>query len=297
MLYNSLKYLIFLLFIYGLFACETPITLDQAEIQPEKSDLRLAFSVTEFSVGLNRIRFSIIDTNTGPIKAESVTVQTFYLEHGESEAPEDTRTAQYYEWPKPDTGIYGIETIFSKPGKWGIGVTVKNKSHTRLTSGHFTVKSKSVTPEIGKKIPTTDHTIIDSAHAVNQITSDPNPYMPFYQTKIADSIDSSKGTVIVFSSPAFCKTGTCGPQLEILKTLHPKFQKDLDFIHIEIYKNPHTLTGKIDESDINPVVSKWRLPSEPWTFITNRTGGLTHKFEGLVTTNELMDALAINYPH
>jgi len=295
--YNSLKYLIFLLAISGLFACERPITLDHAEIQPKESDLRLAFSVTEFSVGLNRIRFSLIDTKTGPVKAESVTVRTFYLEEGESETPADTRTAKYYEWPKPDTGIYGIETIFSKPGKWGIGVTVNNKNHTRLASSHFTVKDKSVTPEIGKKIPTTNHTIIDSDHAVNKITSDPNPYLPFYQTKIADSINSSKGTLIVFSSPAFCKTGTCGPQLEIIKNLHPKFQKDLDFIHIEIYKNPHTLAGKIDKSDINPIVSKWRLPSEPWTFVTNRTGALTHKFEGLVTMNELMDALVIDYPH
>ena len=76
MLYNSLKYLIFLLFIYGLFACETPITLDQAEMEPEKSDLRLAFSVTEFSVGLNRIRFSIIDTNTGPVSYTHLTLPT-----------------------------------------------------------------------------------------------------------------------------------------------------------------------------------------------------------------------------
>ncbi|MCL0105635.1 hypothetical protein M1N90_02615, partial [Dehalococcoidia bacterium] len=121
MLYNSLKYLIFLLVISGTFACERGITLNHPEVQHEESDLRLAFSVTEFSVGSNRIRFSLIDTKTGPIKAETVTVQTFYLEEGETKTPKDTQKAQYYVWPKPGTGIYGVETIFTESGKWGIG--------------------------------------------------------------------------------------------------------------------------------------------------------------------------------
>ena len=297
MLYNSLKYLIFLLVISGTFACERGITLNQPEVQHEGSDLRLAFSVTEFSVGSNRIRFSLIDTKTGPIKAETVTVQTFYLEEGETKTPKDTQKARYYLWPKPGTGIYGVETIFTEPGKWGIGVTVENNHYTRVASGHITVRDKSVTPEIGKIIPMMDHVIIDNDHAINHITSDLDPYLPFYQNKIADSVESNRGTVVMFSSPAFCKTGTCGPQLEIIKTLHPKFQKDLDFIHIEIYKNPHMLEGKIDKSDINPIVSKWNLPSEPWTFVANRSGILTHKFEGLVTAKELMEALVINSRH
>ena len=259
----------------------------------ENLNLRLAFSVTEFTVGLNRVRFGIIDPKTGPMKSMSVTAQTFYLGDGESEIPKDTQKARYYDWPQPGTGIYGIETSFDKPGKWGLGITIDTPESTRFASGYLTVKDKSNTPEIGNKIPTLNNLTLDDVKASNELTSDPDPYLPLYTTKITDSIDSDKSTLIVFSSPAFCKTGTCGPQLEIIKFLHPKFENEIDFIHIEIYKDPHKLSGKINKSDINPIVSTWNLPSEPWTFITDKSGKLTHKFEGLVTAGELNNAFEI----
>ena len=95
MLYNALRYLICFFVIPFIFACDktsvvTPSKLQQETITVDNSDnpqtnnskLRLAFSVTEFSVGTNRVRFSLIDPESGPLRSKNVIVQIFYLEEG-----------------------------------------------------------------------------------------------------------------------------------------------------------------------------------------------------------------------
>ena len=43
---------------------------------------------------------------------------------------------------------------------------------------------------------------------------------------------------------------------------------------------------------VNPIIDEWRLQSEPWVFIVNAEGNIAAKFEGLVTFEELEEALA-----
>jgi glutathione peroxidase-family protein len=39
-------------------------------------------------------------------------------------------------------------------------------------------------------------------------------------------------------------------------------------------------------------VAAWRLPSEPWTFVIDRTGRISQRFEGAVSPGELERAVA-----
>ncbi|GIT69223.1 MAG: hypothetical protein Ct9H300mP27_03270 [Chloroflexota bacterium] len=48
---------------------------------------------------------------------------------------------------------------------------------------------------------------------------------------------------VVFATPAFCVSATCGPQLEILTRLKEKYQDRVNFIHVEAFENPHLKEG------------------------------------------------------
>jgi glutathione peroxidase-family protein len=58
------------------------------------------------------------------------------------------------------------------------------------------------------------------------------------------------------------------------------------FIHQEIYKDNQVNKGSTSQ------VAAWRLPSEPWTFVIDRTGRISQRFEGAVSPGELERAVA-----
>ena len=61
--------------------------------------------------------------------------------------------------------------------------------------------------------------------------------------------------------------------------------KDLRFIHVEIYKDNDPTQG------LNRWVREWNLPSEPWTFLVGRDGRIKAKFEGALSAAELEQAV------
>jgi len=90
--------------------------------------------------------------------------------------------------------------------------------------------------------------------------------------------------VVIFSSPGFCVTQTCAPQLGEIQRLKAKFGPQASFVHVEIFKDPMTRTPY-------EAVTEWGLPSEPWTFMVDRQGNVAEKYEGPAPYTELEPAL------
>jgi hypothetical protein len=93
--------------------------------------------------------------------------------------------------------------------------------------------------------------------------------------------------VIAFATPAFCQTAICGPTLERIKEIAPA-HPGVDFVHVEVYTN----LDDPDNLEVVPSIIEWGLPTEPWIFVVDADGIVTHRFEGLVTAEELDAALA-----
>jgi len=93
--------------------------------------------------------------------------------------------------------------------------------------------------------------------------------------------------VVIFSTPSYCRTATCGPQLEIIKILKTEYAKRVNFVHVELYENPSQLEGDLSNAVLANSVIEWALPSEPWTFVMDSDGATSAKFEGFVTRAEL----------
>src|SRR5205814_5723020 len=109
-----------------------------------------------------------------------------------------------------------------------------------------------------------------------------------HQISIADAITQHRLTLVVFASPAFCTSRTCGPEVKAVQSLEPAYRDKLTFIHIEIYRDfvPDPSKRKLAQT-----VLDWRLQTEPWIFLVDAKGIIQTRFEGATATDELKSAL------
>ena len=110
---------------------------------------------------------------------------------------------------------------------------------------------------------------------------------------LSPSTTSVSPPLVVFSTPAYCQTATCGPQLDVIKQVKVEYADTMNFIHVEVYDNPHEIEGDLTNAVISPTVEEWGLPSEPWTFVIDSNGVIRAKFEAFTTREELDEALAL----
>jgi peroxiredoxin len=103
---------------------------------------------------------------------------------------------------------------------------------------------------------------------------------------IADALaPAQKPLVVLFATPALCTSATCAPELEAVQQLHSNYTEHANFIHVEIYQAP------FDQQRTAKTVDEWHLPSDPWTFIVDKTGIVRDRFEGAAPIEELEPAL------
>jgi hypothetical protein len=243
-------------------------------------------------VGPNRVVLGLIEPDAGPIVNARVQVSTFFIEGGLQEGPIETVDAQFREWPVFG-GVYTVGLEFDRAGTWGLVVDgVESEGATLQSTLAVTVRETSRTPAIGAAAPpSVTKTASDTAN-LGKITSDTDPDPELYATTIADALKAGRPLIVAFSTPAYCQTATCGPQLDVVKELKAQYRDRVSFIHVEMFDNPDEIQGDLSRARTVPAAAEWDLPSEPWTFVVDAEGLVAAKFEGFATRDELEDALA-----
>ena len=274
-------------------AVPTATQPDVATPTPEAAELRLLLASTDLAVGANRVVFALVASGSGPVRQQDgVRVQTFYLAPAGQEGPIETVAAKYREWGDTGRGAYTVQIEFDRPGDWGLGVSVQESGGAvSSASARVSVRERSLTPALGAPAPLTQSKILSSTTDMSELTSDAQPDSDLYRMTIAEAVASGKPLVVAFSTPAYCTTATCGPQLDVVKRLSESYSDRANFIHVEVYDNPHEIQGDLSNARIAPAVTEWGLPSEPWTFIVDADGLVAAKFEGFATRDELEQAL------
>jgi hypothetical protein len=103
---------------------------------------------------------------------------------------------------------------------------------------------------------------------------------------VAGSLHARAPFVLVFATPRYCTSRTCGPVVDVVDSVRRQFAKTgIRFIHVEIYKDNNPSKGE------NRWVRQWHLPTEPWIFLVGRDGRIKAKFEGAVSRGELARAV------
>jgi hypothetical protein len=149
------------------------------------------------------------------------------------------------------------------------------------------VRSRTRSPAIGSHAYASQTPTLASAHGkLSLLTTRVPPDRALLRYSIAGSLAAHVPFVVVFATPRFCQSRTCGPVVDVVDSVRRRpARTHIRFIHVEIYKDNNPAKGD------NQWVRQWRLPSEPWTFLVGGDGRIKAKFEGSVSRPELLAAI------
>ena len=255
--------------------------------------LQILMASTDLAVGENRVAFGLLRPGEGALKDADVELQTFFLADGEQLGPVQTLSPEFRPWPGGAGGAYIASAVFDRPGEWGLRAEVSAAGGSSLLAGsRVDVAETSATPAIGAPAPRSANKTAAGAGSLAQITSDTSPDADLYRKTIADALDEARPLLVAFATPAYCRTATCGPQLDAVKSLKNRHSERVSFIHVEVYDNPDEIRQNgISAARTSPIVEEWGLPSEPWTFVIDANGAIAAKFEGFADEDELDAAI------
>ena len=280
-------------------AIQQPADEAPPEDVSQSGELTGILATRELSVGTNRIAF-LLTSPGGLVKKPQATVSAIYFpDEGSSGLTRATTTAPFHLWPYGTRGNYVTELSFDQPGAWALEIEVSSDDgDSRTAHIPLRVRETSITPAIGAPVPLSKNKTVRDVADLKQLSSAYSLDPDMYQLTIADAVSNDKPLMVVFSSPAFCTTPTCGPQLEAVQALKGNYEGEVNFIHVEVYEN----IEEVQEGGLNigryvPAVWEWHLPenesylNESWVFVVDSDGRLFAKFEGFAATAELEAAL------
>ena len=256
---------------------QTPINQQTVETN---TDNNLIVISTDLNIGENRFVFAIIDNDQNPISIPNIKINLT-----NSNQTTTAYNARFEKWPSGKTGVYVSHPYFDISGTWNIKTTISPNNITLNTN--FIVATESKTPTIGEPAPKSTNKTRFSHPNLSEITSDIEPNLDLYTFTIKESVENSNPILLTFSTPGFCQTATCGPQVKIISDLSAKYKNDVNFIHVEIYDNPHELALHFAKRRIAPTVNEWGIFTEPFTFLIDKNGIVSAKYEGFATYSEI----------
>jgi hypothetical protein len=270
---------------------------------PETTDFAIIANPvsTEIAVGHDRLLVNIYNTQNQSLVSPDRPVELrFYDVASDPATPAFTADTAYLQILPPSIGLYRASVDFPHAGQWGLEAITTEADGSHLTGRMlFDVRESTTTPAIGAPAPSADTPTASTPDEVKAIATDPSPDPDFYRLSIADALAAGKPFLLIFATPAFCTSRTCGPALDIVKSVAADYKDKVNFINVEPYKLEQTDTGTLQlVTDPNtnypipvPAVEAYGLPTEPYIFVVDAAGKVTAKFEGVAGEDELRAAL------
>jgi hypothetical protein len=254
---------------------------------------------SELAVGKNRFLFTLVDTQNRLLAAPNVEAGAAFFDLGKNpEFPVGHAEGRFIWSIEGERGLYAAPAEFSRAGEWGVEVTATQRGKPdRSARVVFSVQEKALTPAIGAAAPQSSTPTATDANGIAAISTDSKPDPEYYRRSIAEAVRSGRPTLIVFATPLFCRSQTCGPTLDTVKSVAIPYRAQMNLVHVEPYELRYE-NGQhapvLDSSGQLQTVQAlrdWGLPSEPYVFVVNRNGLVSAKFEGVVGKDELVAAI------
>jgi hypothetical protein len=179
----------------------------------------------------------------------------------------------HFRAPAPGTYWLLAEPLGARPAIQGMGNVV--------------VRKHAATPAVGDEaVPSRTPTLASANGDVSKLTTRQPPDRALLRYSVADSLRAHAPFVLVFATPKFCASRTCGPVVDVVDEARKRLRDPaVRFIHVEIYEANDPALG------YNRWVREWRLPSEPWVFLVGADGRIEAKFEASLSVDELLGAI------
>ena len=247
---------------------------------------------SDLAVGKERLAFGVVSRDGPPLEAERATVRTYFLPpNSEGREARQTLTAEFLAWPTV-AGVFVAHPEFDVAGSWELEAELTTDDGTEVVaSSAFPVKETSSTPAIGEAAPTSVTPRVSDVGDLSLITTAGEPDPGLYTLSIHEALAENRPLVVLFATPAYCVSFTCGPQVKELSALKDKYGGRANFIHVEVFKDPHLIEGGRPTGGLVDTVEEWGLPTEPWTFVVDADGIVRAKFEQYTPASVLEAAL------
>jgi hypothetical protein len=250
-------------------------------------DVAIVPGSADFGPGQVRFTFLVVD---GQSRLVSRPTAKIWLARGLKSVPFAQTTAR-----SEPIGVSGsepgeAEAVFvanfqlDEPGTyWLLAEPVGGRKIQAV--GNVVVKEKTAAPDVGAQaVPSKTPTLRTST--LEQLTTSTKPDRKLYESSVAEALAAKSPFVVVFATPKYCTSRTCGPVVEVVSDVRRKHAEDgIRFIHVEIYEDNDPTKGE------NRWVKEWNLPSEPWVFVVGADGTIRDRFEGTVSVRELDSAV------
>ncbi|MCY4111397.1 MAG: hypothetical protein OXF96_05605 [Chloroflexi bacterium] len=271
----------------------------------ERADVNVFPTATEFVVGPNRFPFTVVTNDGVGIEQAAVDVRFSWLD-GPATHFKFSRPATFYETRNTTPHIHADGSVhmhldrrgyyvvaaaeFDTPGIWSAELTVDPPDADAFRArAAFNVTSQPSALGVGMSAPPIDHATLDDVADVEQLSSAEAPVPDMYAVTVAEALREGRPLVVQFSTPRFCVSHMCGPVYEEVASLHETYGDRVRFVHLE----PFDLGIARAEGRLVPTSAfqAWSLQTEPWTFVIDRAGVVSARFEGMVGASELEAAL------
>ncbi len=287
MMNKTIAFLLYLSFVIA--ACSSnPIQESAQEAQPNPvvagpSPLQIAIASADFEVGMPRLPFILFDGPERVADAQRVRLATFDLASG---APTATgwngEAVNYSDYDIPYWVAY---PEISAPGFWGIVADVILADGSQVQS-QFVIETVAETSglSIGAEAPPSQNRTLETEPDIAKLTSGIDPVLDFYQLTVAAALETEKPIVVAFTTPAFCQSQLCAPVLDSVEDVHAELGAQVNFIHIEVYKDFETF-------EFADEMAEWGLNTEPWVYVVGIDGLIATRFGGPVSPRELTETI------
>jgi hypothetical protein len=245
----------------------------------------LIAGTSDYAPGDVRVSFLVVTDRGKPVSRPSADV---WVARGRDAEPFEHTVAKLepigvpggYSEPHADS-IYVAHVRLARPGRYWLLARPKG-GDVRIGGIHdVDVKSHSAAPAVGARAFPSKTPTLGTA-PIRMLTTRIPPDRELLRYSVAGSLAAHVPFVVVFATPRFCSSRTCGPVVDVVDRVRQRFAgTSIRFIHVEIYEDNDPAKGE------NKWVGQWRLPTEPWTFLVGRDGRIKAKFEGSVSASEL----------
>ena len=251
-------------------------------------DVAIVPGTSDYAVGESRVSFLVVDKQSRLVERPTARV---WVAHALKQPPFAETTAKLEPLGVSggeDAGVGGIyvATIDTPaPGRyWFLAEPVGGRKIQAL--GNVDVRKRSEAPAVGDRaIASKTPTLASTGGDLAKLTTSRHPDGALYRRSVAQALAAHEPFVVTFATPQYCQSRTCGPVVDVVSAVRKRMgSSGIRFIHVEIYKDNDPAKG------VNQWVAQWRLPTEPFTFVVDRTGVIRAKLEGAFSVAELQAA-------
>jgi hypothetical protein len=166
-------------------------------------------------------------------------------------------------------------------------VLAKPEGSTLAGLGNVVVARRAASAAVGAPAPRSRTPTLLSTHGnLRTLSTATHPDRALYTVSVVQALARHLPFVVVFATPKFCTSRTCGPVVDVVSQVRRQtLGTGVTFIHAEVFKGNNPANG------YNRWMGEWGLRSEPWVFLVGRDGRIKAKFEGSVSAAELRQAV------